>query len=338
MLLGPLSIEHPSRQSSRHARRIKRTLRAQAVEHPTTGFHRTDQRLATPQDRPHTGFLREDVIIRTTQLRRKRSQALQARFARFHVKSIPLVSRPQLETPLTQRHQPTASTNPDARLIPPRCTHGENLALRTSRLTMPATHQSRRTITPHPRHLMAIKSNLIFAIDPLRLEKFTRAIDKRSHIEATTSTDFKTSQPPIDLLLRKFPANPHLHIGTRRLRPHLRPLGIISRQPHDRHRMPQSHPKAFFNASVKLQGLRQKFANHRTGLEVFSGHRIHQARRDPRCSQATLTIDHLKIHTAPPQLPRKAAASQTLPDNRPRHTAVTHFGHKASFGSLHEES
>jgi hypothetical protein len=27
-----------------------------------------------------------------------------------------------------------------------------------------------------------------------------------------------------------------------------------------------------------------------------------------------------------------------LPDNRPRHTAVTHFGHKASFGSLHEES
>ena len=37
MLLGLLPIEHPKRQSPRHARRIKRTLRAQAVEHPSAG-------------------------------------------------------------------------------------------------------------------------------------------------------------------------------------------------------------------------------------------------------------------------------------------------------------
>jgi len=338
MSLGLQAIKHPTGQSSRHARRIKRTLRAQAVEHPTTGFHRTDQRLATPQDRPHTGFLREDVIIRTTQLRRKRSQALQVRFARFHVKSIPLVSRPQLETTVTHRNQPPTGTNSDARLIPTLRAHGENLTLRTTRLTMSSTHQSSRTITPHPRLLIAIKSNLILAINPQRLEKFTRSIDERSHIEATTSPDFKSTQPPVNLLLRKFPANPHLYIGTRRLRPHLRPLVIISRQPHDRHRMPQSHPKALFDAAVKLQSLRQKFANHRTGLEVFSGHRIHQARRHARCGNATLTINNSKIHPTPPQLPSKAAASQTLPNNRPRHASVTHFGHNASFGSLHEES
>ena len=175
-------------------------------------------------------------------------------------------------------------------------------------------------------------------INPLRSKKFPRTIDKHFHIEATPAPDFISSYPPIHFIQHELSVDPYGHICTHRLHLHLRPLILVSSQTQNRHRVPKCHSKFFFYRSVKLHRLRQKFVDHRTGLEVFSSHRIHQSRSDPRRGNACLTIDDSKIHPTPPQLPRKASAGQTLSDNCPVHTIVTYFGHKASFGSFHDGS